>query len=211
MSITLYQYWRSSCSFRVRWALGIKSLSYETISINLLKKEHLAPEYLAVSPIGTVPSLVIDGQTLGESSAILEYLEEIFPEPALLPRDPVGRAKVRQVASLIGSAIQPLQNVSVLDHYAGQDQDKRLAWMAHWMHRGFVAVEAILRETHGTYCFGDALTLADLYLGPQCYAAKRFAVPLNDYPIMAAIFDRLRELPSYQTAAPEAQPDAVKA
>ena len=207
----LYGYWRSSCSWRVRIALEVKGLAYEYVPVHLLKGEQLAGDHAARNPMGQVPVLELDdGQRLGQSLAIIEYLEESFPEPALLPRDPVARARARQLAEIVNSGIQPMQNLGILDYLKeAAPQLDRKAFPARFIARGFAAIEAIARETAGRYLVGDRVTVADVCLVPQVYGARRFGVPLDPYPTLVAVEGRLAELPAFQKAHADAQPDAA--
>ena len=183
----LYTYFRSSAAYRVRIALNLKGLPYEAVPIHLLKKEQNAPDYLAVNPQGRVPSLDLDGTVLIQSPAILEYLEEIYPEPPLLPSDPVARARVRAICALIACDIHPLNNVGVLRYIKrafGQEQAAIDDWYRHWIVEGFTALEQIIEP--GPFAFGSNPTLADVYLVPQVYNAVRLHVPMEPYPKIAA-------------------------
>lgn len=207
----LYGYWRSSCSWRVRIALEVKGLEYEYVPVHLLKGEQRASEHAARNPMEQVPVLELDdGQRLGQSIAIIEYLEERFPEPALLPRDPVLRARARQLAEIVNSGIQPMQNLGILDHLkeAAPELDRK-AFPARFIARGFAAMEAIAKHTAGRYLVGDAVSVADVCLVPQFYGARRFGVPLDPYPTLVAVEARLAELSAFKKAHADAQPDAA--
>lgn len=206
----LYTYFRSSSAWRVRIALALKGVEYEPVPVNLLKSEQLSPAYAEINPLHAVPTLVIDGHTLTESTAIIEYLEETRPDPPLLPRDPVQRARARQLAQLVASDIQPVQNLRVLekldaDHDVGARGKQ--AWARHWITEGFDALEKLLAQTSGRYCVGDEVSLADLCLLPQVYNARRFEVALDAFPVLTAIEARLAELPTFAQAHPTRQPD----
>ncbi|MBM6594339.1 maleylacetoacetate isomerase [Microvirga pudoricolor] len=206
----LYGYFRSSAAYRVRIALHLKGLSYDAIPVNLLKGEQTGVAYKAVNPQGRVPVLSVDDIILTQSPAILEYLEEVHPDPPLLPSDPLERSRVRAAASLIGCDIHPLNNTSVLGYLKsrlGQDQAGVSAWYAHWIRQGFEALETMIRP--GPFAFGSRPTLADLYIIPQVYNARRFDVPLEDYPRIVAVDAACAELDAFREAAPERQPDAV--
>ncbi len=208
----LYTFFRSSAAFRVRIALNLKGLASEVISIHLQKGGGLnrKPEFRAINPHMRVPALAVDsGDVLIQSLAIIEYLDEINPEPPLLPRDPLARAKVRALAQVIACDIHPLNNVSplrYLKHELGQDQAKIDGWYHHWIHDGFAAVEAMLRP--GPYAFGSEVTLADVCLVPQVYNARRFKVPLDRYPKIVAADAACGKLAAFDKARPENQPDA---
>ena len=205
----LYDYFRSSAAYRVRIALNLKGLPYESVPVHLVKGEQSAPDYLALNPQGRVPALAVDGTVLVQSSAILEYLEETHPEPPLLPADPVRRARVRSVAALIGCDIHPLNNLAVLRRLKamGHEQPAIDKWYRHWVVTGLDAVEAMIEG--GPFCFGETPTLADLYLVPQVFNARRFSVPLDRYPKSQAAEAACLALPAFRDAAPEAQPDAA--
>ncbi|KAL2911851.1 hypothetical protein HK105_208701 [Polyrhizophydium stewartii] len=209
--IKLYTYWRSSASWRVRIALHHKGIDFESIFVNLLKGEQASSrchpdEFKATNPTGLVPALVINGETILESPAILELLEELFPERPLLPKDPIARAKVRAIANIIGCDIHPVQNLRVLK-YAGQD--RMAEWAKHFIDLGFEGLEKVVKGTAGKYCFGDEVTLADVFLVPQIGNAVRWGVDMSKFPTLAAIGDRLGELDAFRKAHPTAQPDAA--
>ena len=211
----LYSYWRSSAAYRVRIALNLKDIEHEIVPVSLLKDggEHRQPAYLAVNPQGLVPSLV-DGETaIGQSGAILEYLEETVPDPALLPRDPVARARVRQIMNIVCCDIHPLNNLRVLMYLRNQltvDQDAVDAWYAQWVQAGFAAIEALVAGDPSAplYCVGETPTFADVCLIPQVYNARRFNVDLNEFPLIERIVAQCNELEAFQAAQPEAQLDA---
>ena len=206
----LYTYFRSSAAYRVRIALALKGVSYESVPVNLLKGEQRGADYQAVNPQRRVPSLDIGGATLIQSPAILEYIDEAYPEPPLLPMGAVNRAKVRAIASLIACDIHPLNNsgtLAYLKNRLGHDQAAADAWYAHWVREGFDAIEALLGL--GPYAFGAKVTLADVYLVPQVFNARRFNVPLDAYPKIAAVDAACAELKTFQDAAPANQPDAA--
>jgi maleylacetoacetate isomerase len=210
--VQLYTYFRSSAAYRLRIALNFKGLTSEVISIHLQKDggQHKKPEYRAVNPQMRVPALRLDsGDVLTQSLAIIEYLDEIDPEPPLLPRDPVERAKVRALAQLIACDIHPLNNLAPLRYLKnelGQEQAKIDAWYHHWILEGFSALETMVRP--GPYAFGGAVTLADVCLVPQVYNARRLKVPLERFPNVVAIDAACRKLLAFERARPENQPDA---
>jgi len=208
--VRLYGYFRSSAAYRVRIALNLKGIGFESIPINLLKGEQGSENYLSVSPQGRVPALDTGDAILLQSPAILEYLEEVYPDPPLLPANPLDRARVRAVAGIIGCDVHPLNNVGVTNYLKerlGQDREGIVAWADHWIRQGFDAVERMLRP--GPYAFGAEPTLADLYLVPQVFSARRFHVPLDAYPRILAVEAACAELDAFQAAAPARQPDAV--
>ena len=204
----LHAYWRSSASWRARIGFAWKGLPYEYVPVHLLRGEQVADSYKALNPMGQVPLLVLDdGRTIAQSLAILEYLEETHPEPALLPKDPVDRAHARQVAEMINAGIQPLQNVGVQKHVASLGADEK-AWAVHWISKGLSALEAVTARTSGRYCVKDAVSIADVCLVPQLYAARRFAVDMSAYPTLLRIEAACAELPAFQAAHADRQPDA---
>lgn len=200
-NLTLYHYWRSSCSWRVRWALAAKKIEYKAIAVNLLKSEQSAPEFLKRNAMGTVPTLLVGDKPLGESLAIIEWLEETYPTPNLLPKDPIQRAIVRQLSLLIVAGTQPLQNLSVQKYYC-PDEKKRMEDGRHWIGRGLKAYEKLVASHHGKFSVGDSVTLADLCLVPQCYNAERFEFDLKSVPIVEQIYRRCRELPDCKASEP---------
>uniref|UniRef100_A0A0K8VI92 maleylacetoacetate isomerase n=1 Tax=Bactrocera latifrons TaxID=174628 RepID=A0A0K8VI92_BACLA len=202
----LYSYWHSSCSWRVRTALNWKNIPYETRAVNILKPEsgHHSAEYLAINPTAHVPTLYIDGKNLIESIAILHYLEETRPVPALLPQDAYERAKVREIVEIIASGIQPLQNRKVQKRV---EHDKRLEWVQHWINSGFRALEEKLSTSAGKYCVGDEISMADCCLLPQIFNARNSKVDMRQYPIISRIESELEIIPAFIAAHPRNQPD----
>lgn len=208
----LYTFFRSSTSYRVRIALSVKGLDWEPRHVSLPKMEHRAEAYLDVNPQGLVPALVEDGHVLAQSLAILEYLEEAYPEPPILPSGLRERAYVRRLSQIIGCDIHPLNNVRVLKWLrAGVPGDEGLAdrWYAHWIAEGFRDLEACLaREGHaGAFCLGDSVTMADICLVPQVANARRFDCDLSAFPLAVAIADRAAALPAFARVAPDTQAD----
>jgi maleylpyruvate isomerase len=213
----LYNYWRSSCSWRVRIALNLKGLAYTYMPVHLLKdggQQH-SEAYRALNPMRTVPTLEFEEggevRRLSQSLAILEYLEERYRTPALLPADPLLRARVRMMAEMVNSGIQPLQNLSVLQFVKAELKADDKAFGAYWNARGLAALEAVVKETAGTYCLGEQVSFADICLVPQLYAARRFAVDLAPYPTLTRIEVACNSLPAFQAAHADRQPDAVPA
>jgi maleylacetoacetate isomerase len=208
--VRLYTYFRSSAAYRVRIALNLKGVAYEAVPVNLLKGEQRQEGYRAVNPQQRVPSLDIGGATLIQSPAILEYLDEVYPEPPLLPVGAANRARVRAIASLIACDIHPLNNSGTLGYLKtkmGHDQAAADEWYAHWVREGFDTIEALIEP--GPYAFGSRITLADVYLVPQVFNARRFNVPLDAYPKIAAVDAACAALKAFQDAAPASQPDAA--
>lgn len=202
----LYSYWHSSCSWRVRIALNWKNIPYETRAVNLLKPggEQLAAEYRAINPTAQVPTLLIDGHSIIESIAILHYLEETRPLPALLPQDAHQRAQVREIVEVIASGIQPLQNLKV-QKYVGKE--KRKEWAQHWINSGFRALEQRLATSAGKYCVGDEVSMADCCLLPQVFNARKSDIDMRQYPIISRIEGELETIPAFIAAHPTNQPD----
>jgi maleylacetoacetate isomerase len=210
--VKLYSYFRSSAAYRARIALNLKGIAYETVSIHLTKDggRQFSPEYKAINPQMRVPALELPGgEVLTQSLAIIAYLDEVYPAPPLLPADPIERAKVRAVVEAIACDIHPLNNLAPLKYIKstlGKDQAAIDAWYRHWILLGFEAVEAWLRPR--PYSFGSTVTLADICLVPQVANARRFKVPLDRFPKIAAVDEACRELPAFDKARPENQPDA---
>ncbi|MDZ4760293.1 MAG: maleylacetoacetate isomerase [Alphaproteobacteria bacterium] len=205
----LYGYWRSSATYRVRIALNLKGVAYEARGVNLLKAEHAGAEHLALHPSGRVPILEIDGIRIGQSMAMIEYLDETRPEPPLLPQDPRARALVRDLRDQIVADIHPLNNLSALALLRAQfiANDTQIGdWYRHWIVRGFEVLEQML-PAEGGFCVGDAATLADIALVPQVANSRRYAIDLAPYPKLARIDAALRELTAFRDAAPENQPE----
>ncbi|MBT3929529.1 MAG: maleylacetoacetate isomerase [Rhodospirillaceae bacterium] len=209
----LFGYWRSLAAFRVRIALNLKGQAFEVVSTDLIKGEQFDPEYLKINPQGVVPALVTDdGTTLTQSMAILEYLDEVYPEPALLPADAAARARVRALCMILVADMHPLV-VPRIRKYVTQDlghsEEELGAWIGNWTTKGLEAIEKHLAEDghSGTYCEGDQVTMADLCLVPQIGAAVLFKIPLDAYPNCQRIFKSCMELPAFFDARPQAQPD----
>ncbi len=206
-------YYRSSTSYRTRIVLALKGLHYEVVPVALDQGEQSAPAFRSLNPMGAVPALETDDGLFVQSPAIIEYLEERFPEPALLPPGPIERARVREIAALIACDIHPVNNLRIMQYLArhyGQDRAGIATWYAHWIHEGFGPLEALLatRSGAGRYCVGDAVSIADAYLVPQVYNARRFEVPLDAYPTIVAIDAHLTTLPAFAAAHPDRQPDS---
>jgi maleylacetoacetate isomerase len=210
--VTLYSFFRSSAAYRVRIAFNLKGLGYDTASLHLQKEggQNRKPAYRAINPQMRVPALKLDsGELLTQSLAIIEYLDEVHPQPPLLPSDPVERAQVRALAQLVACDIHPLNNVAPLRYLKnelGQDQSKIDAWYHHWVREGFDALEAMVSP--GPYAHGADVTLADICLVPQVANARRLKVPLDPYPNIVAIDAACAQLSAFEEARPERQPDA---
>lgn len=209
----LYDFFRSSAAFRVRIALNLKNLSYQSEALDLRSGVQYEPGYRAVNPQGRVPSIEIDGTVLNQSLAIIEYLDETTPQPPLLPSDALGRARVRALAGIIACDIHPLNNLAVLN-YLGKTLDigeqAVAGWYCHWIKQGFDAVEAMLAASAetGRFCHGDTPGLADICLVPQVFNARRFDCPLGDYSTLMRVFDACMEIDGFDAAQPMKQPDA---
>ena len=208
----LYGYWRSTSSYRLRIALALKGLTADLVPVHLVRGggEHLTEAYRAINPQQRVPSLALDdGDVLIQSPAIIEYLEEIHPAPPLLPADPVARAKVRAVAAIIGCDVHPLHNSGPLGYLRRRldlDEDAVNAWIGHWVGSGLAAVETLIDGQ--AYCFGDEPGVADVYLVPQMYAARRFGVPTHAYAKVERAVARAEAHPAFASAHPSRQTDA---
>jgi len=216
MTMRLYGFWRSLASYRVRVALAIKGISAEQISINLLQGMQHGDEYKGINPQSVVPALIVDhGPPLFQSMAIMEYLEETYPNPPLLPKDPRGRARVRGLSQIVVSDGHPLVVPRIrayLEKALGQDEAARNTWLAHWTLQALQALEAHLakeRET-GRYCHGDAPTLADICLASQVLGAKFFNVDTSAMPTVVRIFEECMRIDAFERSQPHKQPDAPK-
>jgi maleylacetoacetate isomerase/maleylpyruvate isomerase len=209
MSIRLYSYWRSSAAYRVRIALNLKGLEHEIVPVSLAPgvSEHRGDAYRAKNPQMLVPYLEDGDLGIAQSMAILEYLEEAYPDVHLLPQSEPARSQVRAFCNMIACDIHPLNNLRVMKYIKHVlDADPSGDWYAHWIHEGFGAAEILAGD--GPYVFGNAVTLADAFLVPQVYNARRFKVPLSDFPRLVAAVDACNKLVAFQDAAPEAQSDA---
>jgi|TARA_B110000503_G_scaffold95787_1_gene144154 maleylacetoacetate isomerase len=210
--LQLYSYYRSSAAYRVRITLEIKQLSYKILPINLLTSEHRQPKYLQTNLQGLVPTMSTPEGTLSQSLAIIEYLEERYPQPSLLPKTPIDRAQVRSIAHQVAMDIHPLNNPRVtqfLGATIGLNKGQRLHWYHHWIAQGFGALENNLKalNSNGQYCIGEMVTMADICLIPQVYNALRFDCPVQDYPLISAVYSHCSGLASFIAASPESQLD----
>ncbi|TBB22377.1 maleylacetoacetate isomerase [Rhizobium ruizarguesonis] len=203
--VVLYDYWRSSASYRVRITLNLLGIDYKTVPINLLDGVHRTPEYLALNPQGLVPTLVIDGKTLTQSLAIIEYLAELRPECGLLPPDIVDRQKVRALAYAVAMDIHPICNLHVVSHLMSMTNkpDAREEWMKHFITDGLRKLEAMIGKADGAFSFGDTPTMADLCLVPQVYNARRWGAELTAFKRIVDIDGRCAELLAFQAAHPD--------
>lgn len=209
----LYDYFRSSAAFRVRIALNLKNISAEHRFVHLAKNEQCQPEYRALNPQGLVPMLVDSAFYLTQSLAIIEYLNDLYPEPPLLPADPAERAFARSIAQLVACDMHPLNNKRVLDYLTSELQVSEIQknqWYAHWIQEGFAAIESLLaaRNLKGAFCAGDQPGMADVCLIPQVFNARRFNCPLEDFPRLMQVYRYCMQLPAFDNAQPSKQPDA---
>ncbi len=213
MTRTLYGYWRSSASYRVRIALALKGLAYDQVSINLAQAAQTSVGFKLLNPQGFVPYLIDDTAGLNQSLAIIEYLDELYPDPPLLPGDALARARVRAAALQIACDIHPLNNLRVLKYLRGElalSQEVVDTWYRHWVEEGLGPLEEIAEGATGAYLFGDTVTLADICLAPQMWNARRLQADIARFPKLVEIDKRLNALPAIAAARPEAQPDAVR-
>lgn len=210
----LYSYFRSSAAYRVRIALNLKGLDYDVVPVHLIKNggEQHSAAYIKLNPTELVPTLLALDVPLSQSLAILEYLEEEYPEPALLPKDTILRAQVRGFAQHIACDIHPVNNLRILQYLVNDlqlSEEQKLDWYAHWIHKGFTALEADLSTRESKFAFGETPTIADCCLVPQVYNAQRFNLDLSPYPRLLAVNNQCLQLDAFQKAAPEQQVDAV--
>ena len=209
----LYSYFRSTAAYRVRIALALKQIDYELITVNLLKGEQKSDSFASQNPAGLIPVLDIGDEVLTQSMAILEYLEQAFPEPTLLPIDLKQRALVRSLAQTIVSDMHPLNNLRVLKYLVddlGLGEEKKLQWYQHWIRKGFTSLEKQLSKCAGRFSVGDTLSMADLCLIPQVYNAHRFECPMDDYPTINRLNEHCMTLAYFSETAPNLQPDAIQ-
>jgi maleylpyruvate isomerase len=210
----LYNYFRSSAAYRVRIALNLKGLKAENVFIHLLKNEQRAPDYLKLNPLGLIPTLVDGDEVITQSLAIIEYLEEKYAAPPLLPATPEERARVRSIALTIACDIHPIDNLRVLKYLTGVlnvSEQQKIEWYAHWVHEGLMALETRLAsDPHtGRFCHGETPTLADICLIPQLANARRVSMDLALFPTLLRIEQACNALPAFVDAAPAKQPDAA--
>jgi maleylacetoacetate isomerase len=213
VQLQLNKFFRSSTSFRLRIALAYKGLDFESHYVSLPKMEHHAADYRDLNPQQLLPLVIDGGRRYIQSMATIEYLDEAYPEPPLMPRDINERAYVRAVSQIIGCEMHPLNNVRVLKHLKtqfGADEAATKTWYAHWITEGFRGLEGYFNDTkrHGTYCLGDSFTMADICLVPQVFNAARFDCSVDAYPVIKRIFENCMQLPAVLTTQPNTQPDA---
>ncbi|XP_054469333.1 maleylacetoacetate isomerase isoform X1 [Anoplopoma fimbria] len=201
----LHGYFRSSCSWRVRIAFALKGIEYDQVPVNLIKDggQQLTEQYQKLNPMQQVPAVEIDGITLSQSLAVIQYIDETRPGPRLLPADPKKRAQVRMISDVIASGIQPLQNLYVIQKIGAE----KMQWAHHFIDRGFQALEPILKQTAGKYCVGDEISMADICLVPQVYNAQRFKVDVEQYPTIKRLNQTLVEIEAFKVTNPSCQPD----
>jgi len=204
----LYDYYRSSAAYRVRIALNLKGVDYESRPVNLLHSEQRGDDYRALNPQGLVPMLEIDGHRLTQSLSIMVYLDQVYPEQPLMPRDPVDGAHVRAMALTIACDIHPLNNLRVLKYLSnelGLPQEERDTWYMHWIREGLPALETLAKPGSGKFLFGDEPTIADICLVPQLYNARRYNVPLDDFPTLLRADANAQQIEAFAAAHPDRQ------
>jgi len=214
MKPTLYSYWRSSCSYRVRIALNFKEVEYEYRPVHLVNDggEHKKSEFTELNPKQEVPFFIHGSHSLSQSMAILQYIDDQWPQPELFPKDAKLKSQCLQLCEIINSGIQPIQNLkvmSVIGKRYNADEKEKASWSRYWIVEGFKALEKELEKTSGHFSIKDTVTVADLFLVPQCYNAKRFKIDLeNEYPKIFKVYKNCFELEEFRRALPEVQPDA---
>ena len=211
----LYTYFRSSAAYRARIALNLKGVQHDAVEVDLRApaSDQQKPDYRSINPQALVPALAVEGTIIAQSLAIIEYLDEVYPDPPLMPRSPVNRARVRAMALAVACDMHPLNNLRVLNYLRSpleQDEETVNAWYRHWIAVGFGGLEQEARRAtgDGRHMFGQSVTVADIYVVPQMYNARRFKCDLDPYPTLRAICAHLESLPAFAKAAPEAQPGA---
>lgn len=210
----MYGFFRSGTSHRTRIVMNLKKINFEFVPISLVKNQHQQLDFKKINPQGFVPVIDVNDRILTQSPAIIEWLEDTYPEPRLLPQDAIQAAKVRAIAALVGCDIHPINNKRILDYLRNVlklSDDQVLQWCQHWIEAGFAALEQLLQQDteRGAFCVGDQPSIADAYVIPQVDSAKRFNVNLSQYPIIQSIYDTCMALPEFQAAAPNNQPDAA--
>jgi len=207
--ILLYNYFRSSTSYRVRVALHHKNIPFEYKAISLLKGEQHSSDYRKLNPMGGVPTLVHNGKMLAESFAILEYLEEVSPDHPLLPKDPYVRGRIRQACEYVNSGIHPFGNLRVQKYLGdnGFTAEQKDAWLKHWLGDGMTALQTLLAPTAGKYCFGEEITLADIFVVPQIMTCERFGIDMKAFPLLTKINENCLQLEAFKKAHPFRQID----
>jgi maleylpyruvate isomerase len=209
--VILHGYWRSSAAYRVRIALNLKGLEFSQANHDLRTGAQQSESFRVLNPQGLVPALELDGEAFTQSGAIIELLDELYPDPPLLPREPHARAHARAMAALIACDIHPLNNLrvlSVLRRDLSASEDQVSDWIARWITEGFAALEPLIARYGGAYAFGDQPGIVDCHLVPQVYSAERFKVDLSTYPRLRAVADHARAHPAFAAAHPSVQPDA---
>lgn len=202
MNLTLHHYWRSTSSWRVRYALAYKKIEYKPVHVNLLDDETDKDPFRKLNPMGYVPVLEVDGKLLTESVAIIEWLEELFPDPKLYPINSIEKAHCRALVETINAGIQPVQNLTVQEHYS-DDPEERKKWAQYFIQRGLTAFEKHISSSAGRFCMGDSFTAADIFLVPQIYAALRNEVDLKQFAKAEKIYRHCLEMPACQASHPD--------
>lgn len=206
----LYNYFRSSTSYRARIALNLKGISFEYKPINLLKNEQRSADYRSINPIGGVPTLIHRGRVIPDSMAIIQYLDDMIPTPSFFPLDPYWKARVIQTSEIINSSMHPMSNLKVLQYLEknlGFNQNKKEQWFGHWAHEGLEALEKNLQEFAGQYSFGDKVSMTDILLVPHLLTCQRFKVDISKYKLLSRINDNCLKLEAFSKAHPFKQID----
>lgn len=210
----MYGFFRSGTSHRTRIVMNLKKIDFEFVAVSLAKNQHQQLDFKKINPQGFVPVIEVNDRILTQSPAIIEWLEDTYPEPRLVPQEAIQAAKVRAIAALVGCDIHPINNKRILDYLRNVlklSDDQVLQWCQHWIEEGFAALEQLLQQDteRGAFCVGHQPSIADAYVIPQVDSAKRFNVNLSQYPIIQSIYDICMALPEFQAAAPNNQPDAA--